>query len=82
MAHVKRESIDDPKWRYILDDLRGESLIKVAAYVAALTDLRHPDEGASRELLSTIQAEREVDATTLWECIDAFATFCKMRGEG
>jgi hypothetical protein len=48
MAHVRRASIDDPRWRYTLEGLRDESPFTLAAYVAALTALRHPDEGEAR----------------------------------
>ena len=50
--------------------------------MAALTALRHPDEGEARELLGAVAVEREVDAQALWECVDSFARFAKMRGEG
>jgi hypothetical protein len=50
--------------------------------VAALTALRHPDEDKVRELLGTVAVEREVDARALWECVDRFVRFAKMRGEG
>jgi hypothetical protein len=82
MAHVRRAPIDDPRWRYTLDGLRDESPIALAAYVAALTALRHPDEGGARELLGTVAVEREVDAQALWRCVDSFAQFAKMRREG
>jgi hypothetical protein len=82
MAHVRRARIDDPRWRYTLGGLRDKSPIALAAYVAALTALRHPDEGEARELLGTVEVEREVDAQALWECVDSFARFEKMRGEG
>jgi hypothetical protein len=82
MAHVRRAPIDDPQWRYTLDGLRDESPMNLAAYVAALTALRHPDEGEARELLGTVAVEREVDAQELWEYVDSFARFAKMRGEG
>jgi hypothetical protein len=52
MAHVRRASIDDPRWRYTLEGLRDESPFTLAAYVAALTALRHPDEGARRASFS------------------------------
>jgi hypothetical protein len=54
MAHVRRARIDDPRWRYSLDGLRDESPMNLAAYVAALTALRHPDEDKARELLGTV----------------------------
>jgi hypothetical protein len=87
MAHVRRARIDDPRWRYTLDGLRNESPMALAAYVAALTALRHPDEDEARELLATVAVEREVDAQELWEYVDGFAQFAsfarsKMRGEG
>jgi len=87
MAHVRRAHIDDPRWRYSLDGLRNKPPFTLAAYVAALTALRHPDESVARELLGTVAVEQEVDAQTLWECVDSFARFAsfawsKMRGEG
>jgi hypothetical protein len=87
MAHVRRASIDDPRWRYTLEGLRDESPMNLAAYVAALTALRHPDEGEARELLGTVAVQREVDARELWEYVDSFSQFAsfarsKMRGEG
>jgi hypothetical protein len=82
MAHVRRAPIDDLRWRYTLDGLRDESPFTLAAYVAALTALRHPDEGEARELLGTVAVEREVDAQALWRCVDSFAQFAKMRREG
>jgi|SRR5215212_3662055 len=86
MAHVRRARIDDPRWRYTLDGLRDESPMALAAYVAALTALRHPDEDEARKLLATVALEREVDAQELWEYVDSFAQFAsfarsKMRGE-
>ena len=82
MAHVRRAPIDDPRWRYSLDGLRDESPIALAAYVAALTALRHPDEDKARELLATVAVEREVDTQALWKCVDSFGRFAKMRGRG
>jgi hypothetical protein len=82
MAHVRRASIDDLRWHYSLDGLRDESPFTLAAYVAALTALRHPDEDEARELLSTVAVQRDVDAQELWEYVDSFARFAKMRGEG
>jgi hypothetical protein len=82
MAHVRRARIDDPRWRYSLDGLRDESPMALAAYVAALSTLRHPDEGKARELLGTVAVEQEVDAQTLWEYVDSFARFAKKRGRG
>jgi hypothetical protein len=87
MARVRRAPIDDPQWCYSLDCLRDESPMNLAAHVAALTALRHPDEGEARELLGTVVVEREVDARELWEYVDSFAQFAsfarsKMRGEG
>jgi hypothetical protein len=87
MAHVRRAPIDDPRWRYTLDGLRDESPMALAAYVAALTALRHPDEDEARELLSTLAVQQEVDAQELWEYVDSFARFVsfarsKMRGRG
>ena len=87
MAHVRRARIDDPRWRYTLDGLRDESLLALAAYVAALTALRHPDEDKARELLGTVAVEQLVDAQELWEYVDSFSQFAsfarsKMRGEG
>jgi hypothetical protein len=88
MAYVRRASIDDPRWRYTLDGLRDESPFALAAYVAALTALRHPDEDEARELLGTVAVEGEVGAQELWEYVDSFAQFAsfarfaKMRGEG
>ena len=87
MAHMRRASIDEPRWHYTLDDLRDKSPFTLAAYVAALTALRHPDEGEARELLGTVAVEQEVDAQALWEYVDSFARFAsfarvaKMRGE-
>jgi hypothetical protein len=85
---VRRAPIDDPRWRYSLDGLRDESPMGLAAYVAALTALRHPDEGEARELLGTVAVEQEVAAQELWEYVDSFARFAsfarlaKMRGRG
>jgi hypothetical protein len=88
MAHVRRARIDDPQWRYSLDGLRDESPMALAAYVAALTALRHPDEDNARELLGTVAVEQGADAQELWEYVDSFARFAsfarvaKMRGRG
>ncbi len=65
MAHMTRAPLDDPRWRYSLDDLRDEAPFTLVAYVAALTALRHPDEGEARELLGTVAVEQEVDTQEL-----------------
>ena len=82
MAHVRRARIDDPRWRYTLDGLRDKAPFALAAYVAALTALRHPDEGEASELLATVAVEQQVEAQALWKCVDSFARFAEMRGEG
>jgi len=87
MAHVRRASIDEPRWRYTLGGLRDEPPFTLAGYVAALSALRHPDEGEARKLLGIVAVEQEVETQTLWECVDSFARFAsfarsKMRGEG
>jgi hypothetical protein len=66
--------VDAERWRYTLDGLRGEAPVTVAAYVAALTNLRHPDEAGARGIL----AER-ADEGTLWEPVGAFGRFADGR---
>ena len=74
MAHVRRAPIDAERWRYSLEGLRDESPVTVAAHVAALATLRHPDEGGAREIL----AERAEEGT-LPELVGAFARFVDNR---
>jgi hypothetical protein len=73
MAHVRRAPIDAERWRYTLEGLRGEAPATVAAYVAALASLRHPDEDGAREILAG-----SGDVGTLWDLVGAFGRF----GEG
>jgi hypothetical protein len=87
MAHVRRASIDEPRWRYTLESLRDKPPFTLAGYVAALTALRHPDEGEARKLFGIVAVEQEVEGQTLWESVDSFARFAgfarsTMRGEG
>jgi hypothetical protein len=87
MAHVRRASIDEPRWCYTLEGLRDKPPFTLAGYVAAISTLRHPDEGEARKLLGIVAVEQEVEAQTLWEYVDSFARFAsfarsKMRGEG
>jgi hypothetical protein len=62
--------------------LRDKPPFTLAGYVAALSALRHPDEGEARKLLGTVAVEREADAQELWEYVNSFARFAKMRGRG
>ena len=54
-------------------DRRDEAPVTVAAYVAALANLRHPDEDGVRELLAGLAGAP--DAGTLWELVGAFGCF-------
>lgn len=77
MAHVRRADVDAERWRYSLEKLGDEAPATVAAYVAALATLRHPDEGGAREILAGL--EDEGDAGTLWSLVDAFGRFANNR---
>ena len=70
IAHVRRAPIDAERWRYTLEGLRDEAPATVAAYVAALVSLRHPDEDGAREILAG-----RGDVGTLWDLVDAFGRF-------
>jgi len=74
MAHVRRAPIDAERWRYSLEGLRDEPPVTVAAYVAALATLSHPDEGGARELLA-----KRADEGTLWSLVGAFGRFADNR---
>jgi hypothetical protein len=82
MAHIRRESIDEERWRYDLEKLRDEPPATVAAYVAALAPLRHPDEDEARDLLADLADERQIDPATLWTPVEAFVRFGEHRGGG
>jgi hypothetical protein len=73
MAHVRRAPIDAERWRYTLEGLRDEAPASVAASVAALASLRHPDEDGAREILAG-----RGDVGTLGDLVGAFGRF----GEG
>ena len=77
VAHVRRAPIDAERWRYTLEGLRDEAPVTVAAYVAALTNLRHPDEAGARGLLAELAGDP--DDGTLWELVGAFGRFADSR---
>jgi hypothetical protein len=77
LAHIRRAPIDAERCRYAPERLRGEAPVTVAAYVAALASLRHPDEGGAREILAGLADEG--DADTLFGLVGAFGRFADDR---
>jgi hypothetical protein len=77
MAHVRREEIDSPPWRYTLAKLRDFDPFQVAAYAAALTTLGHPDEADAREILD--EALEGQDDTELRRLMEIFAEIPRRR---
>ena len=77
VAHVRRAPVDAERWRYTLEGLRNEAPVTVAAYAAALANLRHPDEAGARGILAGLAGDP--DAGTLLELVDAFGRFADGR---
>lgn len=73
IAHIRRAPIDDERWRYEVEKLRGESPMTVLAHVAALRALGHEDEGEAREILAQLQRERDLDRGRHEGLLEAFA---------
>jgi hypothetical protein len=72
IAHIRRAPIDKPSaWRYEVESLKDKGAFAIACYVAALTDLGHPDEERAREILEeSDHAEQESEGLPLWAMID------------
>ena len=64
MVHIRRAPIDRPEWGYEIENLRDLEPFSIACHVAALVDLKHPDEERAREILEEVEAERGI-------CVDS-----------
>ncbi len=73
LARIRRAPIDAEWWRYRVEKLEGESPVTVAAHVAALAALDHPDEEAAREILADLERERGLDPDRHEKLISGFA---------
>lgn len=65
LARIKRAPIDEERWRYDVEELRSESPVDAAAYVAALACLKHEDEDEARAIFEARLEERNADGATL-----------------
>jgi hypothetical protein len=82
IAHIRRAAIDGEQWRYEVEKLKDEAAFKVACYVAALTDMGHPDGERAREILEEIIAERDIEGGSLMRMISWLeGIFDQMREE-
>lgn len=63
LARIKRAPIDEERWRYDVEELRSESPVDAAAYVAALACLKHEDE--ARAIFEARLKVRNADGATL-----------------
>jgi hypothetical protein len=73
LAHIRRAPIDEERWRYSVEKLRGESPVTVLAHIAALRALGHEDEGEARKILAGLEAERDLDRGRHERLLEAFA---------
>ena len=71
MARIRREGFDKPPWGYAVEKLRDLEAWGVAAHVAALAKLEHPDEDEAREILD--EALEGQDHTELRRLMEIFA---------
>lgn len=79
VAHVRREEIDSPPWGYTVAMVRDLEAWDVAAYVAALTTLEHPDEDEAREILD--EALEGQDDAELRRLIEIFVDIPRRRAQ-
>jgi hypothetical protein len=80
MAHIRRAPIDEERWRYRVEKLRGEAPVTVLAHIAALRALSHEDEGEARKILAGMEQGRDLGRGRHEALLEAFAWIAEGAG--
>jgi hypothetical protein len=78
MASIRRAPIDEERYRYSVEKLRGEAPVTVLAHVAALAHLGHEDE--AREILEDLEQDRDLDPARHERLLEVFARIVEGTG--